>query len=66
MERYELAIQVTEHLRQLQFNPRIAFVGLPRLGRIRVRVAQNRNVCVELFPRVEQSLSWLARWAAPS
>ena len=29
MERYELAIQVTEHLRQIHFNPRIAYVGLP-------------------------------------
>ena len=67
MERYELAIQVTEHLRQIQFNPRIAVVGLPPASDgFAVRVAQNRNVCVEMFPSLEQALSWLARWPVPS
>lgn len=65
MERYQLAIQVTEHLRQLQFNPRIAFVGLPPTSDgFGVQVAQNRNVSVELFPSVEQAMRWLARWPA--
>jgi|HubBroStandDraft_6_1064221.scaffolds.fasta_scaffold323184_1 hypothetical protein len=66
LERYELAVQVTEHLRQLQFNPRLAFVGRPPTSDgFAVRVAQNRDVSVELFPSVEQALRWLARWPAP-
>jgi hypothetical protein len=67
MERYQLAIQVTEHIRQLQFNPRLAFVGrAPAMDGLAVRVGQNRDVSVELFPSVEEALSWLARWPAPS
>jgi hypothetical protein len=67
IERFQLAIQVIEHIRQLQFSPRLAFVGrAPAMDGFGVRVAQNRDVTVELFPTVEEALSWLARWPAPS
>ena len=67
MERYQLAVQVTDHLRQLEFSPRLAFVGLPPTSDgFGVRVGQNLNVCVELFPTVEQALRWLAAWPAQS
>jgi hypothetical protein len=66
-ERYQHAVQLTGHLQQLQFNPRVAIVGVPpALDGFGVRVAQNRDVCVELFPSVEEALSWLARWPTPS
>jgi hypothetical protein len=66
-ERYQHGVQLTAHLQQLQFNPRVALVGVPpTIDGFGVRVAQNRDVSVELFPSVEAALSWLARWPAPS
>jgi dihydroxyacetone kinase len=62
-ERYTLAIEVVAYLRQREMNPRVAFVGkLPTTDGFGVRVAQNRNLTIEVFSSQEEALNWLANW----
>jgi hypothetical protein len=66
-ERFQLGVQVTAHIQQRKFNPRLAFVGLPPTSDgFAVRVGQNRDLSVELFPNVEAALRWLASWPSAS
>jgi hypothetical protein len=67
IERYNLAAQVSAYIRQLQINPRFAFVGLPPLADgFAVQVAQNRDIAVELFSTVDKALQWLDKWPTQS
>ena len=66
LERYELGSKVAAHTAELGTNPKIAFVGVsPAVNGFAVRVAQNRDVAVELFSNVPQGLAWLGKWPAP-
>jgi hypothetical protein len=66
LDRYELGSKVAAHLTQLGTNPKIAFVGVsPTVNGFAVRVAQNRDVTVELFRTVPEGLAWLGKWPAP-
>jgi hypothetical protein len=66
LERYELGSKVAAHIAKLGTNPKIAFVGVsPTVNGFAVRVAQNRDVAVELFSNVPQGLEWLGKWPAP-
>jgi hypothetical protein len=65
-ERYELGSKVAAHITHLGTNPKIAFVGVsPTVNGFAVRVAQNRDVAVELFRDVPEGLAWLGKWPAP-
>jgi hypothetical protein len=62
-ERYRLATGSVAHLRQLEMNPRIAFVGKPpTTNGFAVRVAQNRDVTTQVFDTLQAALDWLDRW----
>jgi len=66
LERYELGSKVAAHVTQLGTNPKIAFVGVsPTVNGFAVRVAQNRDIAVELFRDVSEGLAWLSKWPAP-
>jgi hypothetical protein len=55
LERYELGSKVAVHITQLGTSPKIAFVGVsPAVNGFAVRVAQNRDVAVELFRNVPE------------
>jgi hypothetical protein len=63
LERYELGSRVAAHITQLGTSPKVAFVGVsPTVNGFAVRVAQNREVAVELFRDVPEGLAWLGRW----
>ena len=63
LERYELGSKVATHVTQLGTNPKIAFVGAPpTVNGFAVRVAQNRDLAVELFRDVPAALAWLGKW----
>jgi hypothetical protein len=63
LERYELGVKVTAHITQLRTNPKVAFVGvLPTVDGFAVRVAQSRDVFVELFRNVPEAVEWLGKW----
>jgi hypothetical protein len=65
-ERYELGSKVAAHITHLGMNPKIAFVGVsPTVNGFAVRVAQNRDVAVELFRDVPEGLAWLGKWPVP-
>ncbi len=62
-ERYRLATGTVAHLRQLEMNPRVAFVGKPpTTNGFGVRVAQNRDVTTQVFDTQQAALNWLNRW----
>jgi hypothetical protein len=66
LERYELGSMVAAHITRLGANPKIAFVGVsPTVNGFAVRVAQNRDVAVELFSNIPEGLAWLGKWPAP-
>jgi len=66
LERYELGSKVAAHLTQLGASPKVAFVGVsPTVNGFAVRVAQNRDVTVELFGTVSDGLAWLGKWPGP-
>src|ERR1700747_3679479 len=57
LERYELGVKVTAHITQLRTNPKVAFVGvLSPVDGFAVRVAQNRDVFVELCRKVPEAV----------
>lgn len=62
-DRYTLGVEVVAYLRQREMNPKVAFVGkLPTTDGFGVRVAQNRNLTIEVFSSQEEALNWLANW----
>ena len=66
LERYGLGSKVAAHVSQLGTNPNIAFVGvLPTSTGFAVRVAQTRDVAVELFRDIPAALALLGRWPVP-
>jgi hypothetical protein len=63
MERYDLGTKIAEYVFQLGINPRIAVVGIPpTVDGFVARVAQNRDVAMEVFPTCEKALAWLEMW----
>jgi ATP-dependent DNA ligase len=66
LERYELAKQIADYIRQHQMNPKIAFVGkTPTADGFAVHVAQNLGISTEIFPTRQKALNWLAAWPNP-
>jgi hypothetical protein len=62
-ERYRIAIEIAAYLKQRQMNLRLALVGKPPAADgFAVRVAQNRDVTVEMFSSQQEALSWLNAW----
>ncbi len=66
-ERYEVGVQVSEHLRQQKMDLRLAFVGVPpTFDGFAAEVARNREVVTQVFPTVEKATAWLDQWSTLS
>lgn len=62
-ERYTLGVEVVAYLRLHEMNPKVAFAGkLPTTDGFGVRVAQNRNLIIEVFSNQDDALNWLGNW----
>jgi hypothetical protein len=62
-DRYQLAVQIVEYLKQRRMNPRLAFVGKPPTADgFGVSVAQNRNVTTAMFSSQQEAMNWLSKW----
>lgn len=62
-ERYTLGVEVVAYLRLREMNPKVAFAGkLPTTDGFGVRVAQNRNLIIEVFSNQDDALNWLGNW----
>jgi predicted methyltransferase MtxX (methanogen marker protein 4) len=61
-DRFWLAVEVTEYLRQLRIHPKVAVVGRqPTVDEFCVRISQNRVVIAQAFAEPEDALEWLYR-----
>ena len=61
LERYELAKQIADYIRQHQMNPKIGFVGkTPTADGFAVHVAQNLDISTEIFLTRQKALQWFA------
>ena len=64
-DRYQLAVQIVEYLKQRRMNPRLAFVGKPPTADgFGVRVAQNRTVTTAMFSSQQEAMNWLSAWSS--
>jgi hypothetical protein len=62
-ERYRLAVELAEYLKQRNMKPRVAIVGVPpTMDGFGVLVAQNRDVTTQAFDTERAALNWLNIW----
>jgi hypothetical protein len=67
IDRIDLAVKATDHLRQLGTHPAIAVVGNPpTFNGLAVLAAQSIGAEIQLFPNVPEAVEWLnktlGRW----
>jgi hypothetical protein len=59
-ERYELGVEVAAYITRSGSCAKLALVGrFPTVNGFAARVARNRGIVTEVFPNLQQALTWL-------